>query len=541
MNLDPIELGRLAIMQSEPLRYVERRIEEADIIDNHHYAVAVTQQFTVPFWDDAEEKADPLDRDLLVPLGWFVKDRLPDIQVLDEDGSILPFLRRKDQGLIGATLLMDRWRPVFFAELSAETERNVQLMWTTVHASVERVVTSSAEGALITMYDLVSFLQEQSVNDEYSRAMRCFVLSILATDRFWLALKTLAKTRLLMAQMHGRPSHTYVVTIKYTERLPHRLSLSHDQRRRYARENLRYTSRRLVRHMLGWLGIGSIGIVRRAINLGQAASFWAIFSVPEGVEPIRCFWRTTMDKVLPQDVVSVERRKATAGRHHRHGQVVDPDVLSLDLQVEPSSAITGAAGLSALLYLIGVYVYKRMPQLIHEQHIYKTGSGYATSLIGIGTILAAVPATLAGALAYRGHTFVRWASRGPRAMLALLSAQAGLLAIVMSLHGPGAFASVLAFSLSVYSLGVTGIFLWIRFGTRWRKTERSRRPHRTKAASPLRCRKMQAKQAFIALVPWLLVVLLVARGQATLQAEHVFGSKFPENVLKAWSSWIRSL
>lgn len=546
MQLDPGELGRLAIMQNEPLRYVERRIEEAEIVDDRHYAMTVTQQFTVPFLCKNEMDEIRLDLHLLVPLGWFVKDRLPDIQVLDENGSALPFLRRKYQGEIGAILFMNRWEQTFFAGISTNTHDEVQLLWKIIRVSVERVITSSVEGAQIVMYDLVNFLKEQSVDREGPQDVRCFLLSILATDQFWLSLKALAKVRLVFTQMRGQPGRTYVVTIKYTERLPRRLFLSRSQRRQYARDNPGYTSRRIARRMLGWLGIGSIGVVRRAINLGQAASFWVIFSVPDGIEPVRCFWKNTMDIVLPQDLVSIDRRKAAAGRHHRHGQAVRPDVLSLDLRVEPSSGIVGAAGLSALLYLIAVYVYKAMPQLLHEQmirnqlihkQIYPPPSDFATRLVGVGAILAAIPAAIAGGLAYRGHIFVRWASRGPQTMLALLSAQGALLAVVVSLHGPGSFAAVLAYILSIYSLSITGIFLWIRFGTRWRKSERSRWPLRTKAASPLRCRKMQAREAFIFLVPWLLVVLVVARGQVVLQADHVFGSEFPENVWQALQSW----
>lgn len=435
---------------------------------------------------------------------------------------------------------MSRWGQMFFTNVPQDAQDDdVQKIWTIIRTSVERIITSPEEGAQLVMYDLAIFLREQSINQEQPHDARCFLLSILATDQFWRSLKRLAKIRLVFTQMHGRPGHRYVVTIEYTERVPRPSVLSRKQRRRrYARKNLGLTTRRLARHLLGGLGMDSIGIVRRTINVGQAASFWVIFSIPDGVEPIRCFWRRTMDKVLPQDVVSIDSRKAAVGRHHRQGQTISPDVLSLDLQIETSSAITGAAGLSALLYLVAIYVYKRMPELIHEQEIHKSLSNYASGLIGIGTILAAVPATLAGALAYRGHTFVRQVSYGPRAMLALLSAQAALLAIVMSLHGPGSFATVLAYILSIYSLSVTGIFLWIRFGTRWRKSERSRWQLRTKAASPLRCRKKQAWEAIYFLVLWLLMVLLVARGQAVLQTEHVFGSKFPENLWHAWRSWL---
>jgi hypothetical protein len=279
--------------------------------------------------------------------------------------------------------------------------------------------------------------------------------------------------------------------------------------------------------------VSSTGTLRRAINLGQAASYWTIFTAPEGLEPIRCFWWSERNKVLHEETVAVAEIKAAAGKHHGHGEIAIPDVLALDLQIAPSSAIASAAGLAALLYLVGVFVYKAMPELIREPN-----SEYATRLIAVGTLLAATPATIAAALAYRGHTFVRRASRGARSMVAILSALAAVLAVVISLQGPGRFADVLAFALSLYSLLIAGVFLFIRWGPRWRKNERSRRRAAVRERSPKSCRGRQALDAIALLTPWLLFVVLVARGETVLQEVHVFGPQFPGDILRAWSSWL---
>jgi hypothetical protein len=527
VKLYETELDRLTLIQREPLRYIERRIEEVELADDLHYAVTVTQQFTVPLLGKNKKWEARSDKLLLVPLGWFSKDRLPDIWVQDESGSTLPFLRRREQGEVGAILFMGQWERLFFAKVTKRGEREARAIWKMIQAGVEQVVTSSRKGARIVIFRLEYYLRKLSTNKLISADVRDFLESILAENKFWSSLTTLAEVRLLFTQMKGKPGGTYVVTAKYTERLPYRPLFSRDLRRR-AREGNEVDSgslipiRRAMRRSLGWLGVGSTGIVRRAINLRQAASFWTIFIVPDGVEPIRCFWKSDINKkpikeqVSTEHTVSVDATKAAAGKHHEHGQATKPDVLALDTQIASSSAITSAAGLAALLCLVGAYVYK------------------GVSHVDIGALFAATPATLAGALAYRGHTFVRRISRGPRVMLALLSAQGALLAVVLSLHRPGAFTDVLAFILSIYSLSMTGVLLFIRFGPRGRKNERSRWRWMTQRISPKKCRQWQAYFAVSYLLLWLFGVVVVALTQATMQHEHIFSAQFPDNILHVW-------
>lgn len=541
-------------MQRSPLRYFERRIEHAELIDDLHYAMTVTQQFTVPFLDKQQRK-DSRSTHLSVPLGWFAKDRLPDVEVRDESGATLPFLRRKDQGRIGAILFLGSWEQKFFANVSREDDEDAKKLWALIQTSIERVITRDRERSQLVIYLLRQFLREGSIDNDASPGMRCFLLVILAEHDFWMSFKTLAEVRLLFTWMKGRPGRTYVLTTKYTERFPQRPPPPRGLRgraRRAFRRGPKLTAQRVVWRTLAWLGVGSISMIREANNLGHAASFWTIFRMPEGIEQVRRFWRRTRSEALPEDIVSVDVTKAAIGKHHAHGQAVEPDLLCLDVQVEPSSAMLSAAGLAALLFLVGTFVYKAMPQLIHEKNLHEqlvhgrpvrgqlvgeAHTDYLTGLVGIGTILAATPAAIAGALAYRGHTFVRRASRGPRTMLALLSAQAAVLAVAMGLQGPGEFSEYLAFALSIYSLTIAGDFLVIRVGPRWRKNEHSRRKGVTERASPSQCRRRQVQYALVCLLPWLVVVLVVARGQSVLQHEHVFGAHFPGNVWDAWWSW----
>jgi hypothetical protein len=280
------------------------------------------------------------------------------------------------------------------------------------------------------------------------------------------------------------------------------------------------------------------------VNLGYAATFWTVFSMPDGVESLRAYWRSARGVALPEDIVSVDISKTALGKHHTHGQAVELDIQYLDMQIAPSSAMLGAAGLALLLFFVGGYVYKAMPQLtlehnrLGQEKLLTVQSDYANGLIGLGTILAAIPATIAGALAYRGHTFVRRASRGPRVLLTTLAGEAALLAVVMGLHGPGEFAEQLAYLLSITALVAAGIFLYIRFGWRWRRTERSRRPVKTKAQSPNVCRRRQANYATRFLVLWLTLVFAIAWTQSVMQTRHIFWESFPEDV---WNAWLNAI
>jgi hypothetical protein len=455
MQLDPIEFGRLAITQRHPSRYTERRVERVELVDDYHYAVTVTQQITTPLHLKYEKNDEPTK--MLVSIGWFSKDRLPDLTVYGHDGSKLPLLRRRDQGRILANLFTARWHGTFFSHLP-ETSHNealhdeAQAKWRIIQESVAQVVTSGRRGAFVAVYRLERFLQEESIDQNLARELRRSLLNILHRKEFWRYLTdVLAENRLLVSQMPGMPGHTYVVTIKYTERFPY--------------ETYGPTPSRISK-TLAWLGVIGIPTSRTVANIGHAASLWAIQTVPEGLEPVRCFWKRDANEVRTDDPISVDITSAAAGKHIESSGRVEPDDLILDVQVSASSAIASTAALAGLLYLVSVYVYKAVPPNNSSQV-------EPTILISLGSIFAAAPAAIAGALAYRGHTFVRHASRGPRLLLGLLSAQAAILAVVVSLHGLSALAEGVAYALSLYSLMIVGIFLFIRFGPRWRKTERS--------------------------------------------------------------------
>jgi hypothetical protein len=110
-------------MQREPAVHIERRVEHLELVDDYHYAATVTQQFTIPVLESEQRvdrwpalartrvgaivstatsarppaTASNLIQSRIVPIGWFDKDRLPDIGVTSGAGVALPVLTREDQ------------------------------------------------------------------------------------------------------------------------------------------------------------------------------------------------------------------------------------------------------------------------------------------------------------------------------------------------------------------------------------------------------------------------------------------------------------
>jgi hypothetical protein len=535
--IPPRELGRLAILQKEPLRYVERRAESLDLVDDHHYGVAVTQQVLVPFHGDAQ---DPAERELLIPLGQFSKDRLPNLRVQSPDGANLPLLSRNERATLGAQLFSAEWGRDFFQELPEGEQAAANTLWNAVLKLVGRAVAGSKRDAEIALETLEQTLGSWHQAPEVPESIRLAALALQSNEAAWVALNALTETRLLTARMRGVPGRTYQVTVTYTERFAYR---------GYATS---WSSRNLMRRGLAWLGLITIPIARNVANVGQAASLWIVQSMPEGVEALRYYWKRDRHRKTPDDPVSVEVTRTVASSHPIPGREYQYGLM-LDAQIAPSTALVALVGLAALLLLVSTYVYQAIPTITGSDpaiahanfmgmHISAQVGKPSTDkdrvlLVGLGSIFAAIPAAIAGALAYRGQTFTRRISRGPRALVALLSVLAAVFAVVVSLKGLGDLAEAVAYALSIYSLWLIGIAGYIQWGPRWRKHEKSRWKSTTSEASPIGCRRNQFWSAFGFLLFWTFVVVVFARCQAVLQERHFFTSEFPGNIWRAWWSF----
>ncbi|HET9162791.1 MAG TPA: hypothetical protein VFN89_05005 [Solirubrobacterales bacterium] len=505
-------------MQQAPTRYVERRVEHLDLPDDYHYGVRVTQQLVIPHHGpEGDAGEQPGARDLLVPLGQFSKDRMPGLRVVGPDGLPLPLLSRTERGYVGATLFRSRWQGRFFDDVDAKTLPEAERLWRIdIHIAVSQIVMRSEREAKIQVYRLSRYLAEYSEDEDIGQGVRDFARSILEEDEFWRDLNALAETRLLTAKMQGEPGRTYVVTVEYTERF-HYQDLS------------RMSPSHLLGIALVWLGLVGMQIARSVANLGQAASLWIVQSVPEGAEALRYYWEGEKDIVRPLEPISVESTRAVVSRRHEQSE---NDLLLLDVQLSPSSTITATIALAAILLVVSTYVFQALPDLRTQPH----GDERAI-LVALGSLFSAIPAGIVGGLAYRGQTFIRRASRGPRVLVAVLAAQAMFFAIVVSLKNLGDLTEVTAYALSLYSLFIIGIFGFIQLGPRWRKHERSRRKKKTAETSPNRCRRNQIWQALGFLLVWTIVLLVFGRSQMVLQHSHFFTPEFPGNVWHAWWSW----
>jgi len=521
MRLDPVELSRLAAVQLNPASYIERRVEELSLLDDYHYAATVTQQIMIPRLHgergvrQARSRAarrlaahdDKLSApNRLVPLGWFPKDRLPDLAVADSLGDRLPALTRDDQGRVASYVFLTRWETRVFAGFSKRQRVLLEPLWEIIGTAVERIVTSSPQGAYLVIYRVRRFLQSQLDTPTISDDQRLFLDLLLRRSDFWEALARLARVRLLVARMPARLDETYLVRVSYTESFSYLLLKPIGIRRRLESR---------IRRGLRWLGLIGLGVTRDASNLGHAASLWIIFTVPPGLEAVRCFWRSEQHQARTAQRISLDVSKAAVGRHATLEFAPTRDATVLDLQVAPTPDVSTAALVAVLIFGVAVYLYKSGMRLAQA-------TGDERSLVlDLASLFAAAPAGVAGALAFRGTTILRRASSGPRLVIVLLTMSAAALALSVGLRQPAEVTEAIGYVVGVYSLIASGLFLMIRYAPRWRRNDRSRRQNLTRKTAPARCRKRQNQGALVLLLLWLAITGGVAYALKSLHHREV--------------------
>lgn len=515
--IDPVEIGRLKMMLADPVGHVERRVEELALKDDHFYAVTVSQQFTVPFHLPAE-RHQPVERELLIPIGQHVKTRQPDLRVIGPDGLRLPVLGREARGKAIAIVFTSGWEDVFFETVLPRDEHDARVIWEFVQQQSALVVSASSKEGAQTIARLRAFLERVARNPTVPAGIAEGAHRICNADEFWSESAALATSSVRLARMRGVPGRTYVVTVEHTERFSY-----HEY------------GKGLLTGFLGWLGWVSVPIYRRVANIGQAASLWIVQSMPEGVEPLRFYWEDRSDQARDSEAIAVERDRVVAGRHADRTTSRPPgeQVLMLDVQIAPSASFTSAIALGAFLVFVSSYVYQQVPDIVGHG----TVSAQQTTLVALASVFAAVPATIAGALAYGGQAFARRMTRGPRALLAVLAGLAAFLSIVIGLKKSDPLVEDTSYVLSVYCVFLIGAFGWIQLGPRWRKNGRSRWDKSTSDASPVDCRNRQRYAALAYGLFLLFAVVVFAHCQAVLQHQRVFTDAFPGNIWHAWWSW----
>jgi hypothetical protein len=513
MDLDPIEVGRLAKLQKYPLEYLERRVESIDLKDDHHYSVTVTQQIIIPSHGEGKQEVSQA----LIPVGYYSKTFLPDLRVARENGSELPVANRADRALLTAIIVGSPWEHLVLDAVPAGEKDAAEGLWTVVQDYIGEIATEQPKQAQTLFDDLRELLNEWGASSKLTPHLRSAAAAVIATPEFWTAVEAMIDTRLIVATIRGTTGEPTVVTCTYTERFSY----------------VKQGQMRWLVSLLQWLGWLAYGITRRAANMGRTRSLWVLQSLPPGVEPIRSYWEDQANEAADDVALIAESDRTVANRYDEPLAAGDrPPSLLLDAQMAPSASVGIAALLSALLVCITTYIYQA-PQLFAS-----TDAGATqTNFIALAGVFAAVPAGVGAALAYNGQTFARRLSRGPRLVLALLSIQAAVLAVLICLKQTTHAIEVASLVLSVYSLFAAGVFAFIVYGPRWRKNHRSRWKWLTQPATPAGCQQYQRRIATAYLVVMLFCVLVFARCQTVLRYSHFFTRHFPGNIWHAWWSW----
>jgi hypothetical protein len=540
MPVEPKEIGRLAILLKEPGRYVEKRVEKVDLVDDYHYGIRVLQQVLFPFHGeqtvDGQEKPKMVQpRELLVPLGQFSRDRMPDLEVKSAAGEHLALLSRQERARVGAALFSAQWWKVFTKGTSKADLHLARSAWRTIETLVGRAIAGSKNEAKVLNQALKNTLDGWAEPGLYPPVIREGSRRLLRDPELWNDLEGLVGTRLLIAKVQGTPGQSTLVEVTYTERFNYN-ELSRGR-----------SVNSILKSVLRDLGIYNRPIKRTVANVGQAASLWIVQIVPDGVETLRYYWSDSRQSPTLPDPVSVEKNRAAISSHLPSDEAAKD--LWLEVQPAASPAVVALIGLSLLLLMVSTYVYQKIPTIQGPLHASLpphavfaaegslAGSGPTegdrTLLLGLGSLFAAIPAAVVGALAYRGQSFAHRLNRGPRALASILCVLSAVFAVVVSLKDLGDLTEVVAYIVSIYALWLAGIAIFILAGPRWRKTEASRRFHLTKETSPAVCDQKQFSLALKFLIGWTVAIALFARCQAELQEKHFFTSDFPMNILHA--------
>jgi hypothetical protein len=495
------------MMQEDPRRFGERRTEHVELKDDRHFALCVEYQFTAPKHPGRSSAANA---ELLVPLGEFTKTRLPELTVTGPNGQRLPVASRAARGEIVATLFTGKWQDVIFHDLHPSARPTAEELWSLVQLGIVHVVTLSPDAAREARDALLLFLDEMT--ELLLPPLSVRIVRLIFNPEFLKGLDVLAEKRLLIASMRGVPGETYLVTLTYTE----------------AMKTNKYGGNRF-RRLLAWLGLTAIPISRQAANSGKAASYWTVASAPPGIEVLRLFWRSDRNLVPSSPSISVDARRAVIGRYEWSSDDPEDSEQVFDVQIAPSASVAGTFGLAAVLLYVSRYVYQGFPRP-------GTGLEVRTVLLSLGTLLVAIPATIAGALAYKDELFTRYASRGPRALVAGLSMLGALLAVGVTLKGISSFTEAVACILSIYCIVVLGVFGYIHIGFRWRNNDAARLLWLRKPLSPSHCRKRQTQVATAFFAALVLTTIAFAKCEFALQHKH-FLTAFPREIVHALSHW----
>lgn len=506
-------------------RLIERRVEHLDLIGDHHYAVRLVQQIRFPRLAQDSDEAR-----ILVPVGYFRKSFLPDLDVKDSSGRSLEVLSRPDRSSVTAELFVESWRHKLLDHHPARpsTDAVFKLMVADVADVVNAMPTDPASDADDIPSDALEAIGKLKGRlarlEEFTPdwRVRSLCRRVRFESSFWEQLRAFATTRLIIAACTAKPGEAEVFTATYSDHFDYHL-----------------TSRKYLLPVYEWLGWVATGINRRTANVGNARSLWVVHATPDGVDPVRCFWDDDSDRNDTRTHASSAANRAVAARYtEKRIESSEPRSLVLEVQIAPSAAITGAIALSFIIALVSTYIYQTpgLTGIVATGGIDGDVELGQDTLVSLASAFAAVPAAVAGALAFAGPTFVRRLSRGPRTLLAFLAFVSTILAILISLRRVDGFIEATSLALSVYSYVCFCIFAYIKLGPRWRNQPHSRWKRMTRGASPRECRDKQIFWARLGAMALVVTTVVYVRVVVHLHSSRILSDDFPHNIFK--SLWI---
>jgi hypothetical protein len=327
------EIGRIAIFLKEPQRYLQRRIEQVDLVGDRFYQVNVSLQVTIPNHNDREGESP---KQLYVPLGSYKKSRLPDVVAVGPDGTRLPILSHRDRTYIIASIFEGIWIRDLSTNLSTQYPEAIDAVLELFDEYLYPIISEPPEPAEIARGALYRRLDQ--VASAAPVEVRQRVREVFKSPDLTSTLVSFTESAQLLTEMTGVPGRTYIISVQYSEQLPYewcgKRSLSTSLRAIPAALGMTYTS-----------------IIRETANRYYPQSFYAVASLPPGIEPIRYFWNEDSDTPMPLE------------RHRADGQIAvvscryDTDAGSvsqirsqdldanLDVQIMPSASMIVAIAL----------------------------------------------------------------------------------------------------------------------------------------------------------------------------------------------------
>lgn len=394
-EIDATILGVLNEQLRLPTRYVERRTDRLVELsrDCAHWLNAM--QITLPI---VARRAPRQERPFLVSLGVFEKKRLPDLEVVDGTGAILPIIRRADRTRVLSLLLL---QPLLRSRLVAPPAAPDLV---SVSETLQQILALNSDDAraLLPAYGEEVHLTFGAVAEHLNADVEAHLAAVASFANFTHVLVWVQASpgdRLTL-------KYTYSERHKHPELLPSLRAKGMDTTRRI---------RLLMRHSVMRLGLLSVPMRVRLNGANHAHSYYLMVRPPDGTEVEAIYWKALNHRGDHLNAAIVhEARDPILACYHEDHDAGGGDA-SVNLRIF-GPGLRYAWMLAGLLLLVGVFAILRPRSQLH-------------SLI---SLLAFIPGGLLALITQRNSEFEYRMSTVLKRLCLLLVLVAGLFGIAVS-------------------------------------------------------------------------------------------------------------